>query len=157
MSLLRTERVCKHFGGLKALDGVDLVLEPGQILGVIGPNGAGKTTLFTVIAGSQPPTSGRVFLHDRDVSGMGAHRMVREGVVRTHQIVRPFGNLTVLENVTVAALHGAHGREATARERAEEAVEFVGLAERRNHFPDALTLAGRKRVELARALATGPK
>jgi branched-chain amino acid transport system ATP-binding protein len=157
MALLRTERISKHFGGLKALDGVDLVLERGEILGVIGPNGAGKTTLFTVIAGSQPPTSGRVFLEERDVSGKGAHRMVREGIVRTHQIVRPFGNLTVLENVTVAALHGAHRRDASTRERAEEVVAFVGLAERRHHLPGALTLAGRKRVELARALATGPK
>jgi branched-chain amino acid transport system ATP-binding protein len=157
MPLLRTERISKHFGGLKALDGVDLVLEPGQILGVIGPNGAGKTTLFTVIAGSQPPTSGRVFLEHREVTGLGAHRMVREGIVRTHQIVRPFSNLTVLENVTVAALHGAQRRTETARERAEEVVQFVGLGERRHDLPSALTLAGRKRLELARALATGPK
>jgi branched-chain amino acid transport system ATP-binding protein len=157
MALLRTERVSKHFGGLKALDGVDLVLERGEVLGVIGPNGAGKTTLFSVIAGSQPPTSGRVFLEDREVTGKGAHRVVREGIVRTHQIVRPFGNLTVLENVTVAALHGADRGDASARERAEEVVDFVGLSERRHSLPGALTLAGRKRVELARALATGPK
>ena len=157
MALLRTERISKHFGGLKALDGVDLALERGEILGVIGPNGAGKTTLFSVIAGSQPPTSGRVFLQDREVSGMGAHRVVREGIVRTHQIVRPFGNLTVLENVMVAALHGVHRRDASAQGTAEEVVDFVGLSERRHDFPAALTLAGRKRLELARALATGPK
>jgi branched-chain amino acid transport system ATP-binding protein len=156
MPLLRTEGISKHFGGLKALDGVDLVLEPGQILGVIGPNGAGKTTLFSVIAGSQRPTSGRVLLRDREVTGMPAYRMVRVGIVRTHQIVRPFGNLTVLENVVVAALHGAHRGKARLRERAEQVVEFVGLTERRHHLATALTLAGRKRLELARALATGP-
>ena len=157
MPILRTQALSRHFGGLKALDGVDLVLEPGQILGVIGPNGAGKTTLFSVIAGSQPPTSGRVFLEEREVTGLPAYRVVRQGIVRTHQIVRPFNNLTVLENVMVAALHGAQGKAETVRELADQVVEFVGLAERRHQLASALTLAGRKRLELARALATVPK
>ena len=90
MSILRTESLSKRFGGLKAVDAVDLELEEGEILGVIGPNGAGKTTLFSMIAGSIPPTSGKVVLESQVISGASARRAVRAGVVRTHQIVRPF-------------------------------------------------------------------
>ncbi len=157
MAILRAEALVKVFGGLHAVDGVDLALEKGEILGVIGPNGAGKTTLFSLIAGSQPPTSGRVFLEERLVSDRPAHRVVQAGIVRTHQIVRPFLNLTVLENVVVGAVHGARRAHMAARRLAEEALAFVGLAERARQFPGQLTLAGRKRLELARALATEPK
>jgi branched-chain amino acid transport system ATP-binding protein len=154
--VLRTEKVSKRFGGLKAVDGVDLELNEHEILGVIGPNGAGKTTLFSLIAGSIPPTSGRVLLGDRQISGLPANRAVHEGVVRTHQIVRPFGNLTVLENVMVGAIYGKL-RPAKARERALEVIDFVGLGDRRSALPGNLTLAGRKRLELARAIATEPR
>jgi branched-chain amino acid transport system ATP-binding protein len=154
---LSVRRLCKRFGGLRALDGVDLDVAPGEILGVIGPNGAGKTTLFSVVAGSQAPSSGEVLLDGHRVDGRAAHRLVRGGLVRTHQIVRPFANLTVLENVVVAALHGARRAEGSARRRAAEVLEFVGLAERAGQWPGALTLAGRKRLELARALATAPR
>ncbi len=157
MAILRAEALSKVFGGLRAVDGVDLTLEKSEILGVIGPNGAGKTTLFSLIAGSQPPTSGQVFLEDRLVSGRPAHRVVKAGIVRTHQIVRPFLNLTVLENVVVGAVHGARRAHRAARRLAEEAVAFVGLSDRGLQFPGQLTLAGRKRLELARALATEPK
>jgi len=154
---LSVRRLSKRFGGLLALDGVDLDVAPGEILGVIGPNGAGKTTLFSLVAGSLAPTSGEVFLDGHPVAGRPAHRLVRGGIVRTHQIVRPFANLTVLENVTVAALHGSRRAEGSARRRAPEVLEFVGLAERAGQLPGALTLAGRKRLELARALATVPR
>jgi len=154
--ILRTEAISKRFGGLKAVDTVDLYLSPGEILGVIGPNGAGKTTLFSLIAGSIPPTSGRVLLEDRLISGLAAHRAVRAGVVRTHQIVRPFQNLTVLENVMVGAIYGK-GRVRGARERALEMLQFCGLCDRASQLPGRLTLAGRKRLELARALATEPR
>jgi branched-chain amino acid transport system ATP-binding protein len=155
--LLSVRRLSKSFGGLRALDEVDLELAQGEILGVIGPNGAGKTTLFSLVAGSLVPTSGEVFLAGQAVAGRPAHRLVRGGIVRTHQIVRPFANLTVLENVTVAALHGSRRDDRPARRRAVEVLEFAGLAERAGQLPGLLTLAGRKRLELARALATAPR
>ena len=157
MSLLATKALCKRFGGLKAGDRVDLTLEEGQILGVIGPNGAGKTTLFSLIAGSLAPSSGEVLLDGKQVGGRPAYRMVRAGVVRTHQIVRPFPNLTVLENVTVAAIHAGNRAHGHALERAEDVLAFAGLADRAESLPGTLTLAGRKRLELARALATVPR
>jgi branched-chain amino acid transport system ATP-binding protein len=155
--LLSVRALSKSFGGLRALDAVDLELAAGEILGVIGPNGAGKTTLFSLIAGSMAPTSGEVFLEGWSVAGRPAHRLVRGGIVRTHQIVRPFVNLTVLENVTVAALHGNRRADGPARYRAVEVLEFAGLADRADQLPGSLTLAGRKRLELARALATAPR
>jgi branched-chain amino acid transport system ATP-binding protein len=157
VAILRAEGLVKRFGGLAAVDDVDLHLEAGEILGVIGPNGAGKTTLFGLIAGSMAPTRGRVWLEERVVSGLPAHRVVKAGIVRTHQIVRPFSNLTVLENVTVAADTGARRLGTPAIALAEEVVRFVGLVERAGTYPMALPLAGRKRLELARALATAPR
>jgi len=157
MSLLETRALSRSFGGLQAVDRVDLALQPGEILGVIGPNGAGKTTLFSLMAGSLVPSAGEVLLEGQRISGQPAHRLVRRGVVRTHQIVRPFPNLSVLENVTVAALHAGGRAEGPPRERAREVLEFVGLGERMHAIPGALTLAGRKRLELARALATAPR
>jgi branched-chain amino acid transport system ATP-binding protein len=155
--LLATRALSKTFGGLKAVDGIDLELAAGEILGVIGPNGAGKTTLFSLIAGSIPPTAGEVQMRGFRVSGRPAYKLVRAGVVRTHQIVRPFPNLTVLENVTVGAIHGSWRATGTPRVRALEVLEFVGLADRAGDLPATLTLAGRKRLELARALAIVPR
>jgi len=157
MTRLVTRGLTKRFGGLAALDGVDITLREGEILGVIGPNGAGKTTLFSLIAGSQQPTSGEILLDGRRVTGLPAHRCVRAGIVRTHQIVRPFGNLTVFENVLVAAIHSHRPGAGHARDRAVEVLEFAGLAGRMSQYPATLTLAGRKRLELARALSTGPR
>jgi branched-chain amino acid transport system ATP-binding protein len=157
MPLLTVRSLCKSFGGLRALDCVDLTLVDGEIHGVIGPNGAGKTTLFSIIAGSQRPTAGEVLLGSERVSDLPAHRVVQRGIVRTHQIVRPFPNLTTLENVTVAALHVGGRAEGPARDRAEAVLELVGLADRAADSPGMLTLAGRKRLELARALATAPR
>jgi len=157
MTLLATRGLTKRFGGLCALDGVDLTLRDREILGVIGPNGAGKTTLFSLIAGSIRPSAGEILLDGEPVAGLPAHRCVRAGIVRTHQIVRPFGNLTVFENVLVAAIHSRRHASGSARERAAEVLEFVGLADRTAHYPSTLTLAGRKRLELARALSTGPR
>jgi branched-chain amino acid transport system ATP-binding protein len=156
-ALLGVRALSKRFGGLKAVDGVDLELREGEILGVIGPNGAGKTTLFSLITGSIAPTSGEVLLDGRQMTGLSAHRVVRAGIVRTHQIVRPFANLTVAENVTVGAIHGARRAGGAARDRAADALAFVGLDGRAGDPPAALTLSGRKRLELARALATAPR
>lgn len=157
MTLLRVDLVSKSFGGLKAVDEVSLTLGEGEILGVIGPNGAGKTTLFSIIAGSIAPSSGSVFLGDRRISGLPANRVVRSGVVRTHQIVRPFMNLTVLENAMVGAMFGEADSRLHPATRAAEALNFVGLSARAAQSPAGLTLAARKKLELARALATNPK
>jgi branched-chain amino acid transport system ATP-binding protein len=158
-TILSTLGLSKSFGGLRALVGVDLELREGEILGVIGPNGAGKTTLFSLIAGSARPTSGDVFLGGERMTGRPAHRMVHAGIVRTHQIVRPFPNLTIFENVLVAAIHSGRRAAAagSARDRATQELELVGLADRATQLPGTLTLAGRKRLELARALATTPR
>ena len=153
--MLRVDSISKSFGGLKAVDSVSLTLERDEILGVIGPNGAGKTTLFSLIAGSQKPTAGTVSLEGRTISGMPAHRVVHAGVVRTHQIVRPFANLTVFENVLAGAMFGAV--KLHPRARAQEALDLVGLSSRAGDLPSSLTLAGRKKLELARALATSPR
>ncbi|WP_242393208.1 ABC transporter ATP-binding protein [Anaeromyxobacter oryzisoli] len=155
--LLATRAISRRFGGLWAVDGVDLALGDGEILGVIGPNGAGKTTLFALISGSLAPTSGEVLLEGRRLSGLPAHRVVRAGVVRTHQLVRPFPNLTVAENVAVGAIHGARRAGGGVAERTADALAFAGLADRAGQPPATLTLAGRKRLELARALATAPR
>jgi branched-chain amino acid transport system ATP-binding protein len=156
--ILVGQGVCKYFGGLKAVDQVDFHLDEGEILGLIGPNGAGKTTLFSVAAGSIPATRGTVWLEGKQVSGRSAYRSVHLGIARTHQIVRPFARLTVLENVLVGHHYGRPQAVAgTAQDRAMEILDFIGLADRADRLPGELTLAGRKRLEVARALATGPK
>ena len=158
-AILVGESVSKHFGGLKAVDGVDFHLDEGEILSLIGPNGAGKTTLFSVAAGSVPPTAGRVLLEGRKVSGRSAHGSVHLGISRTHQIVRPFARLTVLENVLVGHYHGRPGASAgrDPRQVAMEVLDFIGLGAHAERLPGELTPAGRKRLEVARALATGPR
>jgi branched-chain amino acid transport system ATP-binding protein len=160
--LLEGEKVSKHFGGLKAVDAVDFYLNEGEILGLIGPNGAGKTTLFSVVAGSIPPSAGRLLLDGKQMSGWNAHKIVHAGVCRTHQIVRPFARLSILENVMVGAFYGGKRakRAKTMRRAHEQGIElldFVGLRERAARFPSELTLAGRKKLEVARALATRPR
>ena len=156
--LMRGESVSRRFGGLKAVDSVDFELNDGEILGLIGPNGAGKTTLFSVIAGSIPPTSGRILLEDGEISGWQAYRVVRAGVCRTHQIVRPFAKMTVLENVQVGSRYGNTDRkERDTQAQAMDLLALVGLEERAGSLPGELTLAGRKKLEMARALATAPR
>jgi branched-chain amino acid transport system ATP-binding protein len=158
-AILVGEQVSKHFGGLRAVDRVDFHLDQGEVLGLIGPNGADKTTLFSVAAGSVPPTAGRVLLNGKQVSGKSAHRSVHLGICRTHQIVRPFARLTVLENVLVGLYYGrpAKVRGKDPRHLAVEVLSFMGLAERATRLPGELTLANRKRLEVARALATDPR
>jgi branched-chain amino acid transport system ATP-binding protein len=157
-AILVGERVSKHFGGLRAVDRVDFHLDEGEILGLIGPNGAGKTTLFSVAAGSIAATRGTIRLDGRRVSGRAAHVFVHLGIARTHQIVRPFARLTVFENVLVGHHFGRPaGATAPARARAMEILDFIGLADCADRLPGALPLARRKRLEVARALATGPR
>jgi branched-chain amino acid transport system ATP-binding protein len=161
-ALLEGQRVSRHFGGLRAVDEVGFELREGEILGLIGPNGAGKTTLFSVIAGSIKPTSGSVKLDGRDIAGKPAHKVVRAGICRTHQIVRSFGKLSLLDNVVVGAFYGptkAHraGSMRAARDEAMEVLDLVDLADRAHDLPGQLTLSGRKKLEVARALATKPR
>ena len=154
--ILQAENLTKSFGGLAALKAVSFGVEEGEILGVIGPNGAGKTTLFNVLSGFFRSDQGRVVFAGETVSDLKAPQRCRIGLVRTFQVVKPFGNLTVLQNVMV----GSFLRTADpglARERALEAMELVGLSGRRDTVAKSLTISDRKRLEVARALATRPR
>ena len=154
--LLELRGVCKNFGGLKAVSNVSLDLEQGAILGIIGPNGAGKTTLFNTITGFFQPDAGEVLFEGVKLADLKPHQICQKGLVRTFQIVKPFLQLTVLDNVIVAALNRIRTtREAT--EKALKTIEFVGLEEKKDTLATGLTLPDRKRLELARALATEPK
>jgi branched-chain amino acid transport system ATP-binding protein len=154
--MLRVEKLSQRFGGLLAVSDVSLAVERGSITGLIGPNGAGKTTLFAIVSGFLAPTGGRVLFEDRDITRMPSHERARLGIARTFQIVQPFAGLTVAENVTVGA-HLRHARRADALARAREIAQRVGLGPELEKPAASLTVAGRKRLELARALATGPK
>jgi branched-chain amino acid transport system ATP-binding protein len=154
--LLEVDRVSKRFGGLTAVSQVSFAVAEGQVVGLIGPNGAGKTTLFNVIAGVQRPSSGSIRFADREISGLRPFRICREGLCRTFQIVKPFRNLTVLENVVVGAFTRVRERR-TAYEDALKIVEATGLARWADSLAQALPIGLRKRVEVARALATRPR
>jgi|SRR6266511_2710682 branched-chain amino acid transport system ATP-binding protein len=156
MTLLEVQRVGRYFGGLRAVDNVDMVVDEGELVGLIGPNGAGKTTLFRVIAGVYPPSAGKVLFRGESIGGLQAHQICHKGITSTHQVVRPFPALTVLENVLVGAQYG-NVRSADARRWAHEILQFTGLAPRAGVLARNLTLSDRKRLEVARALATGPK
>jgi branched-chain amino acid transport system ATP-binding protein len=155
--ILQVQNVSKRFGGLAALDDVTFELPQGEILGLIGPNGAGKTTLFNIINGVYAPTEGRVIFWNTDVSGWQPYDVVRLGLARTHQIVRPLNDLTVLENVMAGACYGHHRHSLKrAREIAGEVLDFVGLAGRSQMLASSLNVAQKKRLEMARALAAEP-
>jgi branched-chain amino acid transport system ATP-binding protein len=153
--MLSVEGVSKRFGGLLAVANASLAVQRGSITGLIGPNGAGKTTLFTIIAGFTPPTAGRVLFDGTDVTAEPAHRRARRGIVRTFQIVQPFAGLTVRQNIAVGS-HLRHAGRSKALDRATAVATRVGLAPELDKQASALTVAGRKRLELARALATEP-
>lgn len=157
MALLEVERVAKAFGGVRAVHDVSFRLEEGEILGVMGPNGSGKTTLFNLITGASPLDSGSIRLRGRHLAGLPPHRICARGVARTFQLVRPFAGLSSLDNVLVGQLYGRARRpRSQAIAEAERLLDLVGLSGR-SHLPAAqLTLVERKRLELARALATAP-
>jgi ABC-type branched-subunit amino acid transport system ATPase component len=157
VSLLEARDIRKGFGALQALDGVDLRLEQGEVLGVIGPNGSGKTTLFNCMTGNLRPDHGRVLFGGRDITGWPTHRICQAGLVKTSQIVRPFLGMSVLENVLVGGLYGQGLGLRRARVQAEEILEQVGLAEAAARPAGSITVAMRRRLELARCLATGPQ
>jgi branched-chain amino acid transport system ATP-binding protein len=154
--LLRVENVSRRFGGLLALDRASLIAEEGQIVALVGPNGAGKTTLFSIVTGFLTPSDGRVFYRGDEITNLAPHLLARRGIARTFQIAQPFAGLTVRENIAVGA-HLHHARRADALAAAEAVAREVGLAPMLDQSAANLTVAGRKRLELARALAIEPK
>jgi len=156
-TILTIENVSKEFGGLLALDQVNLSVKEGEIFGIIGPNGAGKTTLFNVINGVYPPTRGHVKFRGEDVTGLPPYDLSKRGIARTYQVVRPLGELTVRENVTVGACYGRENLPLEKAEKvADEVLDFVGLTSRKEMLASKLNVAQKKRLELARALAARP-
>ncbi len=156
--LLRLEDVSREFGGLKALSQVTLAVGRGEIIGLIGPNGAGKTTLVNVVTGVHRASAGRVMFEGEDITRLKPYQAARRGIGRTFQVVQPFPDLTVIENVAASALFaGSAPALAAAREQAMEHLAFVGLKPLAERHASALTLAMRKRLELAKGLAMNPK
>jgi branched-chain amino acid transport system ATP-binding protein len=156
-ALLEVANVSKRFGGVHAVKNLDLHVEAGEILGLIGPNGAGKSTVFNLINGVYPPDSGRIVFRGTDITGMPSYRVARSGLARAHQIVQPLAGLTVLENCTVGACFGRENLSlAAAREAAHEVAGLVGLGNQVDMLAGQLTTAGKKRLEMARALSARP-
>ncbi|HET7197107.1 MAG TPA: ABC transporter ATP-binding protein [Burkholderiales bacterium] len=156
-ALLEVENLGKRFGGLQAVSELSFAVGEGEILGLIGPNGAGKSTVFNLVNGVFPPDSGRVRFRGADITGSAPYRVARMGLARTHQIVQPFASMTVLENCTVGACFGRENLPLSqARGAAREAALLVGLGERLDAPALHLTIAGKKRLELARALSARP-
>jgi len=154
--LLAAEGIRVRFGALTVLDGVTFAVCEGEAVGIVGPNGAGKTTLLNVLAGSLRPAEGVVRFRDADVTGTGAAGRCRLGIARSHQVPRPFANLTVFENVLVGATAGGASRGAEARRSSLDVLARCGLGHLANRRAEALGLLDRKRLEMARALATNP-
>jgi branched-chain amino acid transport system ATP-binding protein len=159
MTLLALRNVSKLFGGLRALSDISFDVAAGEIVGIMGANGAGKTTLFSLIAGTERPSGGTIVFAGRPLAGLPPHKICRLGIARTFQIVRPFGGLTVEENVATAAMFGVAqaASPAAAAARAREVLALVGLPADPGAPTTLLGAGGLKKLELARALATGPK
>ena len=169
--MIRVENVHLHFGGIRAVDGVSVEIEQGSITGLIGPNGAGKTTLFNVIAGVYPPSQGRVYLQDQDITGLKPHQLFHKGVLRTFQIAHEFSSLTVLENLTTVPGGQAgetlvnawfrrskvHSQEAEIRDRAWDVVTFLGLERVATERAGALSGGQKKLLELGRTMMADPR
>ncbi len=156
-ALVEARGVVKRFGGLTAVHRLDLVLREGEILGLIGPNGAGKTTLFNLLSGQFAPDSGKILLEGREIHHLPSHRICRLGLARTFQVPRPFLAMTVFESVLVGAQFGRRVPGKPAAETADRCVGLTRLESRRNAPVHSLNLAERKRLDLARALATRPR
>jgi branched-chain amino acid transport system ATP-binding protein len=155
--ILALEKISKRFGAVVVATHVDLALRPGEALGIIGPNGAGKTTLFGIAAGTTAPDAGRVLFDGRDVTRLSPERRCRLGLARSFQIPQPFGGMTVFENLVVAAAFGSGRSERDVGADCVDILRRCGLADKVNRQAGALTLLDRKRLELARALATRPQ
>ncbi len=160
MAILEGKKITRRFSGLIAVNEVDFSINEHEIVGLIGPNGAGKTTLVNVITGIYPPSEGAVYFKGTNISGRKPYQIGRMGISRTFQIVKPFPGMTVRENAAIGAMFGAKGKSKSARRamrNAEEILEFVGLADMMNKSADQLSVASRKRLEMAKALAMEPE
>ncbi|MEM2305282.1 MAG: ABC transporter ATP-binding protein, partial [Candidatus Methanomethylicia archaeon] len=157
--MLEGVNISKFFGGLAALKNVSFSLNKREIVGLIGPNGAGKTTLFNIITGFIPPSSGTILFKGKKLNGLKPHKICRSGIARTYQIVKPFSNLTVLENVTVGIVSREKNRVSFSKARSEalEILKLVGLENKESVLAKNLTLMDKKMLEFARALATKPE
>jgi len=157
-ALLEVTGLSRQFGGLRAVSEIDFTLDEGEIVGLIGPNGAGKSTIFNLVNGVLTPHRGRIAFAGIDITGWPPHRVVRQGLARTHQIVRPLNGMTVLDNCVVG---GCFGRETlsltAARKKSAEVLDFVGLGDQADALATHLTIAGKQRLEIARALYAGPR
>ncbi|WP_455368249.1 ABC transporter ATP-binding protein [[Eubacterium] cellulosolvens] len=151
--IMTINNVTKKFGGLRALNKVNVEVKKGEILGLIGPNGSGKTTLFNVITGFYPATEGTIEFKGEDITNLSPHKIARRGIGRTFQIVRPFGDMTVLDNVLVSGLFsGKRGVE-----QCREILKTTRLLEKEDELAEMLNLAEKRRLEIARALALSPE
>lgn len=158
--ILKCSGLTKKFGGLTAIDNIDLELFKGEILGLIGPNGSGKTTLVNMISGNIKPTKGDVFFKDKSLRGLKTYQRGRLGISRTYQIVKPFPGMTVLDNIAIGAMNGKGGKKRSVKESfvfAEEIIDFVGLSKYKYSLADSLSIASRKRLEMAKVLAMDPE
>ncbi len=155
MTILEGRNLTKYYGALAAINSVDFSVEKEEILGMIGPNGAGKSTLFNVIMGVYKPDKGQVVFKGRTISGLKPHKICRMGIAKTSQIVQPFTQMTVLENVLVGGLHGKSLSLEDATREAEQILKFVGLGALKGMASGSITVPDRRRLELARAIATG--
>jgi branched-chain amino acid transport system ATP-binding protein len=156
-AIIRLEGVSKAFGALKVIDDLSITLERGEALGVIGPNGAGKSTMFNLITGGLAPGAGRILFDERDITRLAPPARCRLGIGRSYQIPQPFGGMTVFENVVVAAAFGSGRSERDVYDDCADLLARCGLVDKANRAAGALTLIDRKRLELARALATRPR
>ena len=154
--MLEVKNLTKYFGGLAAVQNLSFKVEKGQIFGLIGPNGAGKTTVFNLINGFYPPTSGEILFRGEPITGRKPNEVCKKGIARTFQVVKPLSRMTVLENVMVSAFCRVNSIN-EAREEALEALEFCGLTHRQDSLAKSLTIGDRKRLEIARAMATRPE
>lgn len=154
--MLTIDHVTKKFGGLTAVNDVSFEVKKGEIVGLIGPNGSGKTTLFNAISGTLPATSGKIVFNGTDITRMKTCDISRMGLIRTFQIVKPFNNITSLENVMVGAFQ-KYGKRQDALRRSEEVMEFIGIDAYKNELPKNLPLAVKKKLEIARILSTDPQ
>ena len=156
MAFFRADELVKYFGGLAAVNGVSFQVEKGEILGLIGPNGSGKTTTFNMISGYHRPTSGRVIFKGQEIHRLPTHKICRLGIGRTFQVVKPLGRMSVLDNV-IAAAYSRVNSHAEAQDLALETIRFCGMTPVKDQLAKSLPIAGRKRLEIARAMATKPE
>ncbi|KZN13584.1 ABC transporter ATP-binding protein [Marinomonas sp. TW1] len=156
-SQLQATGIHKSFGRVQVLNGIDFAMDTNDAIGIVGPNGAGKSTLLSVLSGAQAPTKGEIILNNQTITHSPARQRAKQGLVRTHQIPKPFSGITVFENVFVAAIHAATNNREEAYDIALESIKLCGMLPLANRDADSIGLLDRKRLELARALATQPK